>query len=85
MSKIHVGGYAGGTSIIDLNEDGSGTLKIRYRKTTDPSVTKRWEEKEFIAVNGGLEAIDKRTMTLADGSRQMTAYPDVVTGTLYLQ
>lgn len=85
MSKIRVGGYASGTSIIDLKEDGSGTLKIRYRKMTDHSVTIRWEEKEFTAVHGGVEAIDSRAITLADGSRQMTAYPDVSQNVLYLQ
>lgn len=86
MKKIRVSDYYGGTSIINLKDDGSGTLKIRYRKMTDPSVTKRWEEKEFTAVNGGVEAINKRTVTLADGSHQMTqAYPEVSRGVLYLQ
>ena len=85
MRKIHVGGYAGGTSILNINEDGSGTLKIRYRKMTDPTVTKKWVDHDFSTVQGGTEAIDARAVSLADGTEQMTAYPDVVDGVLYLQ
>jgi hypothetical protein len=85
MRKIHVGQYGGGTSIIDLNEDGSGTLKIRYRKMTDPTVTKQWVEKDFSEVSGGVAAIDARARTLADGTEEVTTYPDVSRGTLYLR